>query len=249
MKHTIQFTLLGMIILSTLSCSESKILMKGLSYYPQPLGYEMISPIDSSAKTDSVILTFTGFQLDSITTVKREKALILPFIVVNITEYKYRIQLGNNQLQEDYNDFFFNALIDESERSGKYALCYDSARTKDVYLLEVKLDTCLTDTHFLENSFTLYYFYGYMFNYSESSYPARSTVSCTLRLRKGDQILKDTTIRAFSMLAFEGGDNIDRNVRMQRTAESMVATLCQSTRDCISKMVEEVNSTLVAQKR
>ncbi len=249
MKHTIQFTLLGMIILSTMSCSESKMLMKGLSYYPQPLGYEMISPIDSSAKTDSVILTFTGFQLDSITTVKREKALILPLIVVNITEYKYRFQLGANQLQEDYNDFFFNALIDESERSGRYALCYDSTRTKDVYLLEVQLDTCLTDTHFLENSFTLYYFYGYMYNYSESSYPARSTVSCTLRLRKGDQILKDTTVNAFSMLAFEGGNNLNRNERLERTAGCMVATLCQSTRDCISRMVEEVNGMLVAQKR
>lgn len=249
MKHTIQYTLLGMIILSTMSCSESKILMKGLSYYPQPLGYEMISPIDSSAKTDSVIVTFTGFQLDSITTVKREKALILPFIVVNITEYKYRFQLGANQLQEDYNDFFFNAIIDESERSGRYALCYDSARTKEVYLLEVKLDTCLTSTHFLENSLTLYYFYGYMFNYSESSFPARSTVSCTLRLRKGDQILKDTTISASSMLAFEGGENINRNERLERTAGCMVASLCQSTRDCISKMVEEVNSTLAAQKR
>jgi len=29
----------------------------------------------------------------------------------------------------------------------------------------------------------------------------------------------------------------------------LVATLCQSTRDCITKMVEEVNGTLAAQKR
>ncbi len=248
MKHTVLVALLGLILMSTMSCSESKRLMKGLSYFPQPLGYTLISPIDSSAKTDSVILTFKGFQLDSVTTVSRQKAFILPLLIVTVTEHKYRIQLGANQLQEDYNDFFFDALIDESQRSGRFALCYDSARSKEVYQLEVLMDTCLTDTHFLENSLTLYYFYGYMYSYSESSFPAKSKVSCTLRLRKGDRILKDTTITASSMLAFEEGDNLNRNERLERTAGCMVATLCQSTRDCISKMVEQVNGTLADQK-
>ncbi|MCX6307512.1 MAG: hypothetical protein NTY32_01335, partial [Bacteroidia bacterium] len=78
MQHTIRFALFGLILLSTMSCSESKMLMKGLSYYQQPLGYKLISPIDSSAKKDSVIITFSGFQLDSLTTVSREKAFILP---------------------------------------------------------------------------------------------------------------------------------------------------------------------------
>jgi len=249
MQHTIRFALFALILLTTMSCSESKMLMKGLSYFPQPLGYELISPIDSSAKTDSVILTFSGFNMDSITTVSRQKALILPFLIVNLTEFKYRIQLGANQLQEDFNDFFFNALIDESQRSGRFALCYDSTRSKEVYQLEVIMDTCLTETIFLENSLSLYYLYGYMYTYTESSFPANSKISCTLRLRKGDEVLKDTTVTASSTLAFEEGDNLNRNERMERTSGCLVATLCQSTRDCISKMVQEVNGTLAAQKR
>ena len=51
------------------------------------------------------------------------------------------------------------------------------------------------------------------------------------------------------MLAFEGGDNLIRDDRLERTAGCMVASLCQSTRDCISKMVEEVNANILAQKR
>jgi len=249
MKHFFRMFLLSMFALVAVSCSESKALMKGLSFFPQPLGYDLISPIDSSAKSDSVIVSFTGFPLDSATSFRRVKSLILPFIFIDITEFKYRIKLGASQLNENFNDFFFNALIDESQRSGKYALCYDSTRRKDVYNLEVKLDTCLTDTHFLENSFTLYYFYNFFTTYSESSYPARSKVSCTLKLRKGDQLLKDTTVTVSSMLAFSDGDNLNRNERMKRTAECLVASLCQSTRDCISEMVETVNGTLVTQKR
>jgi len=235
MKHFFRMFLLSMFALVAVSCSESKALMKGLSFFPQPLGYDLISPIDSSAKSDSVIVSFTGFPLDSATSVRRVKSLILPFIFIDITEFKYRIKLGASQLNENFNDFFFNALIDESQRSGKYALCYDSTRRKDVYNLEVKLDTCLTDTHFLENSFTLYYFYNFFTTYSESSYP--------------DQLLKDTTVTVSSMLAFSDGDNLNRNERMKRTAECLVASLCQSTRDCISEMVETVNGTLVTQKR
>lgn len=248
MKHSIKTVLFVLMVLGTLSCSETKLLMKGISQFPQSLGYELISPIDSSAKTDSVTLSFTGFKLDSATSVHRKSGLVLPFIVLNITEFKYRIKLGATQLKEDYNDFFFNALIDESERSGKFSLCYDSTRQKDVYNLEVILDTCITDTHFVESSLTIFYFYGYFSTYSESSFPARSKVACTLRLRKGEQVLKDTTVSISSMLAFNEGE-LNRSQRMQRTAECMVATLCQSTRDCISEMVGEVNATLAAQKR
>ena len=249
MKHSIRLLLFVTLLLATVSCSESKMLLKGISNFPQSLGYELISPIDSSPKTDSVIINFTGFQLDSATSVQRKKALILPFLVLNITEFKYRIKLGASQLNEDYNNFFFNALLDESQRSGKYAFCSDSTRSKAVYNLDVILDTCLTDTHFLENSLTIFYFYGYFTTYSESSYPARSKVACTLRLRKGDQVLKDTTVSVFNMLAFNNGDNLNRNERMKRTAECLTSALCQSTRDCIMEMVREVNGILETQKR
>lgn len=245
----VRFVLCGILILSMLSCSESKLLMKGLSYFPQSLGYELVSPVDSSAKTDSVILTFNGFQMDSTTTVQRTKGLILPFVFINITEFKYHIKLGANQLNEDFNDFFFNALIDESERSGQFALCYDSTRRQEVYHLEVTLDTCETDTHFLENSLTIYYVYDFYTTYFESSFPSRSKVACTLQLRKGDQLLKDTTVSVFNMMSFGNGDNLNRNERLERTAECMVSTLCRSTRDCIAQMVQSVNATLVAQKR
>lgn len=243
-----RFVLLMSILLGLVSCSETKMLTKGLISYPQSLGYTLITPIDSSAKNDSVIVSFSGYQMDSLTSVHREKGLVLPFIFLNITEFKYRFKLGANLLNEDYNDFFFNALLDESERSGAFTVCYDSTRLRDVYHLEVSLDTCTTDTHFMENSLTIFYVYGYFTTYSESSYPARSTVACRLKLSKGDRVLKDTTVSDVSMRVFQDVENVSRSERMSRTAECMASTLCESTRDCITKMVREVNGTL-AQKR
>jgi hypothetical protein len=106
------------------------------------------------------------------------------------------------------------------------------------------MDSCLTETHLMESSFILFYVYGYVSTYSESSYPARSTVSCQLKLSKGKQVLKDTTISVSSMRALVGGNEISHEERIRRTAACMVETLCQSTRDCISSMVDEVNAVL-----
>ena len=249
MKPIFRFILLGMIFLNLLACSESKMLMKGLSSFPQPLGYDLISPIDTSVKSDSVIVTFSGFQLDSITSVHRKKGLLIPLIFVNYTDYDYGIKLGASQLKDDYNDFFFNALIDESMRSGRFALCSDSTRSKDVYNLEVRLDTCMTDTHLSESTLVIYYVYGYSLTYSENSYPANSKVTCSIKLRKGEQLIRDTTFSVSSTLEFIGGDNLDRNGRLERTASCLVAALCQSTRDCVSKMIQDVNGTIASQKR
>jgi hypothetical protein len=249
MKHVIRLAFLALIVLIGSSCSESKMLMSGMSYFPQHLGYELISPIDTSAKTDSVIITFNGFQLDSLTTVHRKFGLIVPLLFINVAEFRYRIKLGSSQLTEDFNDFFFNALIDESQRSGRYALCYDSTRSKDVYNLEVSLDTCMTDTYLTESTLVIYYVYGYFSTYTESSHPSFSKVACNVRLRKGDQLLRDTTISVTNSLDFLNGDNLNRNERLNQTAGCMVATLCQSTRDCISKLVQDLNGTLIAQKR
>ncbi|HET9572026.1 MAG TPA: hypothetical protein VFP20_11535 [Bacteroidales bacterium] len=249
MKYIFRLAMLVALILLGSACSESKLLMKGLSNYPQPLGYEFTSPIDSSTKADSVILTFNGFQFDSITTVHRKKGLIIPLIFINIAEYKYRIKLGASQFNDNYNEFFFNALIDESQRSGRYTLCYDSTRLKDVYHLEVTLDTCLTDTYLLENTLIIYYIYGYFSTYSEKMYPANSKLACKVRLRKGDQLIRDTTISVNNTLDFPIGTNLKRNEQLERTAGFLVESLCQSTRDCISEMVRDVNETLTAQKR
>lgn len=249
MKHAFRLGLLAILVLISLSCSESKMLMKGLSHFPQPLGYELISPIDSSLQTDSVILTFLGFPMDSLTTVQRNKSLILPFLFINYFEFDYRIKLGANQLQQDYNEFFFQALTDESQRSGRFALCDDSARSKDVYNLEITMDTCLTETKLTESTLMVYYLWGYFSTYSESSYPAQSKVGCTLKLRKGEQLLRDTTFTVTSALIFTSGDELSRNERLNHTAGCMVATLCQSTRDCISAMIQDVNTSIAAQKR
>jgi len=248
-KRFSRFALLGLIFMMVVSCTGSKILMQDLARYPQPLGYGLISPVAMTPKTDSVIVTFTGFPLDSLTTVSQEKCLVLPFIFLNYVDAKYRIKLGSNLMTQDYNDFFFNAMLDESGRSGEFALCYDSIRGKDKYILEVSLDNCQTETYYFESIFLMVYIYGYFSTFSESSFPAQSTITCSTRLRKGDQIVRDSTFTVSTELDFPSSNNMSHRVRFERTAGNMVEALCQSTRSCITKIVREVNSTLAAQKR
>jgi hypothetical protein len=248
MKHLLRLTALGLIFLTGLSCSESKYLQKGLSRFPQPLGYELNSPTALNPKTDSLIVTYRGFPMDSLTTVHREKSLILPFLFFNYLNFKYHVKLGANLMEQDFNDFFFEALLDESQRSGQFALCYDSTRRKDAYCMEVSLDTCDVSSFYEEEQWVIYYIYGYVFSYNEAAWPSTANIACKIKLSKGEQLLKDTTISVSKKLVFPGGGNQNRSEMLNLLAGNMVESLCQSTQRCLANVVQEVNATLKSQK-
>jgi hypothetical protein len=249
MKKLYRLLTAVLILTSFFSCSEAKFLQKGLAKHPQPLGYTFVSEVDTMPKMDSVIVSFRGFPLDSLTSVKRTKGLVLPFIFVNYLDFKYQVKLGNNLLDQDFNDFFFDSLLDESERSGQYALCYDSTRQNDVYSLEVFLDTCVTTSLYQETELVIYYVYGYSISWGEGSWPALSRMTCNVRLLKGDKVLLEKPFSVSYNLPCPETGRESRSVKLDIMAGNMVESLCQSTQECISSVVKEVNLQLKAQKR
>ena len=241
MKKLIQIPLWVLLILGLFACSEAKSLQKIVTNYPQPLGYAFFSTQNTKPRTDSVVIHFTGLDLNRSTNVKRTKTFSLPLLLVNYFESNYRFNIGQNLLQNDYNEFFFNALLDESERSGYYALCYDSSRIKDVYVLEVKLQSMEAASNYIKQELYLYYFIdSYSLNIQELK-PSKSQLTCQIRLSKGDQILFDKPMTTSLSFPVNLTGNEDINQMMQLLSGTMVESINQITRSCIESVVADVN--------
>jgi len=244
MKSFVRTLSYFLLALTTLACSETKLLQKGLSPFIEPLGYDFTSPIVKGPKTDSLVILFNGLPLDSLTTVKRHKTTILPFVFFNYFDNQYQISLGRNSLKDDFNDFFFNSLMDESDRSGQFALSYDSVSTDSTYRLEVRIDTCETTCVFQKQQIIIYYVYGYGITYTERVKPSHCKISGTAVLRKGNRLLFDKTFTSNKELAFPGGENMYRSEMYPILSWNLAESLCQCTKDCISTLVRETNKAI-----
>jgi len=58
MKPFFKSLILYVLSLTALSCSDTKLLQKGLSQYSEHLGYEFTSPISKGPKADSLVVIF-----------------------------------------------------------------------------------------------------------------------------------------------------------------------------------------------
>jgi len=248
MKISFKMFCFALLALLVTSCSETRLLQKGLAPFREPLGYEFTSPIEKALKRDTVAVLFHGFPLESATTVKRVRALFLPFIVFYYSDFRYRVKLGASSMSQDYNDFFFNALLDESDRSGTYALRFDSIRPDSAYTLEVTLDSCETTGVYKKNSCSVYVFDEFSTTSGESLYPTKCRLSCMAVLRKGERILSVKKIAAGKELGFPADTfNSSEEMYLMLTRQ-LVETLCQCTRDCVASIVAETSRQLENQQ-
>lgn len=241
MKKLIRIPLCVLLIVSLFACSEAKSLQKIVTSYPQPLGYAFYSKPNTKLRTDSVVVHFMGLDLNRSTSVKRTRNFGIPLLLVNYFESNYRFNFGHNLLVNDYNEFFFNALLDESERSGNYALCFDSTRIKDVYVLDVTLKSLEASSNYLKQELYLYFFVdGYSLNIQELK-PSKSQLTCQVRLSKGDQILFDKPIT--TSISFPNNLTGNEHIyqMMQLLSGNMVESINQITRSCIESVVTDVS--------
>ncbi|MCE5174237.1 MAG: hypothetical protein ABFC90_03265 [Bacteroidales bacterium] len=58
MKPFFKSLILYVLSLTAFSCSDAKLLQKGLSQYSEHLGYEFTSPISKGPKADSLVVIF-----------------------------------------------------------------------------------------------------------------------------------------------------------------------------------------------
>ena len=243
MRKITRFFAFCLFVFSTISCSSTKLLQKSLNYYKTPLGYQLDSRVSLYPKTDSLAIIYNGINLD-MATVSKKGVKVFPFLFVNYFESKFLVKLGWNYLEQNYNDFFFDSMLDESKRSGSYALRYDKTPNDSAYTLEITMDTCVTTAKYRQSTVFLYFIWAYSTSYSEEGFPAKTSLGCTASLRKGEKIFYKKYYTFNKELPFiNNGENGTDGLRANLTV-NMVDALSLCTKQIIESIVNDVNSSI-----
>jgi len=244
MKRIFSIFSLCLLALLFFSCSGAMQLQKSINSYTTALGYVYDSPVSACPRSDSMVVIYNGLDLNNLTTVSKARVKLFPFLFVNYFEKNFRVKLGQNLMEQDYNDFFFDAFLDESDRSGCYALRYDSTYSDSVYTLEITLDTCETNSKYRQSSLMLYFIYAYSISYSEKGLPAETRLAFTARLKKGRTLISEKRYSIRKSLPFMRSGQDGTNGLRADFVYNMVQSLNLGTKDCVEAIVRDVNASI-----
>ena len=234
-----RFTYLGLLILGLTSCSGSKMLQKNLSKFQAPIGYLHDSKIVDSPKNDTIFISAINNKgIDSITTVTKINSKILPFLLFNYTETNMKVELGQSSIEQSYNDFFTNSLIDESKRSANFVIDPRSAG-KNQYSLEINIDTCNVRSKYQRSTTVLFFFVAYSMSFQELGFPSETNLVVTAKLKKEGQIISEKSYRVKRTQPFLNSQSI--KLQSDFTA-NMVESLSLSTKQCIEDLIKDLNN-------
>ncbi len=231
----------SIIILLSVSCSESKMLQKSLAKYQMPIGYLHDSQTINYPASDSLFVRLNNEPLDSITSVSKIKALFLPFIVFNYYEINMKVNLGQNSFQQPYSEFFKGSLIEESKRTAYFGIT-DRVANDSVYTLDITIDSCSTISKYRRTSSVMYLLIAYSYGFSESGYPAETNMKVSAKLSKGGRLIYQKNYRIKNDQPFLNPRN-PNNIRRDFVA-NMVESLSLSTKQCIEDIIFDVNSAI-----
>jgi len=218
------------------SCSGAKMLSKNLSKFDEPLYYLHDTQIKDCDKSTSLAIgSLSGELLDSSTTAKKLKNIILPFLFVNYLENNYTVQLGQNSLTQDYKLFFASSFMDESERTGCYRFIRQS--NHPTYVLELNFDTCLTTSVFQQKTTVIFMVIAYSTLYQEVASPAQTSLGVTAQLKRDGNVVFE---KKYSIKQTQPYTDKGMNVRSD-CVTNMVESLALGTKECIEQIIQDVN--------
>jgi hypothetical protein len=236
------------IALFLVSCSGPKSLQSSLLKFNSSIGYLHDSPKSSCPRNNQVYVILNNNPLDSITKVSKLHSLVLPFIFFNHFESTMKVKLGQRSIQEDYNSFFVNSLEDESQRSGCFSI--PKVLTNDsIYTLELTIDTCSTISKYRKSYTFMYLVFAYSSMYSESGSPAETNLQVTAKFRKGDSLVYEKKYSINHSQPFVNQRLINSNNLRSDFTTNMVEGLSLSTKECIEKIVADININLYGSAR
>ena len=231
------------IALLAISCSQSKMLQKSLSKYKAPIGYLHDSKIVDCAKRDSLMVNLNTRSLDSLTSVSKINGLVLPFLFFNYTEYNMRVKLGQGSIEEKFDDFFANSFIEESKRTGCFAIA-NGALNDSLYVLDITIDSCTITSRYQKSSTILFLVFAYSYSFSEMGFPAETSLQVTTRLRKGKILIAEKNYLVKKTQPFLNSRNTGiEKLRSDFTA-NMVESLSLCTKECIEEMIIDLNKAI-----
>lgn len=218
-------------------------LQKSLSNFNAPIGYLHDSKIINGPKTDSLIVRLNNQSLDSITNVSRINRLILPFLIFNYNEVNMKVKLGQNSIQQKYDDFFAGSLVDESNRTACFGISNQNANDS-LYTLDITIDTCSIQSKYQRSTTVLFLFFAYSISYQEMGFPAETNLKVSTKLKKGNVLIAEKTYAIKRTQPFiNSSDNGTQHLRADFTA-NMVESLSLSTKQCIEDMIVDLNKSM-----
>ncbi len=230
-----------------ISCSETNMLQKSLLNLKAPAAYLHDSRIVNCNKTDSVSIIFNNKPLKSLTKVSRLKGIILPLIVFNYFETNMKVELGQNSIEENYNDFFINSLVDESRRTGCFGIS-DSIATHSNYSLEITIDTCKTFSRYQSTRTILFLFFAYSMSFNERGFPAETNLYVTVKLKKGNDLVSEKSYAINKTQPFLPAQNLSIDKLREEFNTNMVESLSLSSKECIEAIINDLNLLLQKNK-
>lgn len=218
-------------------------LQKSLGNFNAPIGYLHDSQIIDSPKPDSLIVWLNNKSLDSITNVSKINALVLPFLVFNYSEVNLKVKLGQNSIQQKYDDFFASSLVDESKRTGCFGIS-NLESNDSLYTLDITIDTCTTYSKYQRSTTVLFLFFAYSISSSELGFPAETNLRVSTKLKKGSVLIAEKSYAIKRTQPFIPLTNVGvNNLRADFTA-NMVESLSLSTKQCVEDIINDVNRTI-----
>jgi hypothetical protein len=193
MKRSITIWLIICFPLLLGSCSTARQIKGNMDYKSFSMPYEMDSVPPVTRKKNVTVsvasVKFDPTMMNNTTLMRKDKLLVLPFVVVNVWErYDTCIQ-GRKAFKDDIPSFVQSNLVREINHLG---LVKAEAGNPSDYSLEVSIDQLKTEGPYRRSGLT----FLFLFSRSEIAGPAVSTLKVSYTLKKGNQVVKQNTISA-----------------------------------------------------
>ncbi|MDD4994323.1 MAG: hypothetical protein PHR83_19040 [Paludibacter sp.] len=239
--------IIGIFCLLLVSCSETKMLQSSLLKLNSSVEYLHDSPETSCFKPKQVYVNIDNAPIDTITTVSKLNGLLIPLIVFDYYNIEMKVKLGQSSIQENYNNFFFNSIAEESKRSGCFNVT-DEKTNDSIYSLDLKIDSCNTISKYRKSFIFMYLFFAYSYSYSESGSPAETNLQVSAKLRKGDSLIYEKKYIVKRNQPFVPQPGMNSNKLRADFTTNMVEGLSLSTKNCIEQIVDDVNTSIHGSK-
>jgi hypothetical protein len=149
--------------------------------------------------------------------------------------------LGQRSLNSRYSDFFINSFATESARTGCYTFTQDNAE----YDIELTFDKCETVSQYNKTSFFAYLFFFWFYSEGHKASQGTSTLELNVKLRKGNSLIlsKNYLFKDIEPFLYTPQGTITHEALVINMAES----LSNATKNCIEKVIEDVNTAIANQ--
>jgi len=237
-----------LILTCLVSCSVSKKLASNLNQKRHSLAYVFDSDFrkektNIAVKVDSV--AYKPSTMPDLTEVTKKKGVFLPLLLLNVWDYQYSCNLGENVIEENLPDFFYDSLIMEAYRSGNFLVNpQDSIPTeKDTpYELEISIDSLAVQGPYTYTGFTFIHPFGYVYSFAEIAGPATAVCKIEARLLKNGEIKLIENIRREEISVFLSNKayTVSKELQMKYSV-AMTEALSLSIKNSLSELVDRIN--------